>query len=303
MQAPDDFDPPLGVAETLEPGLRRIVAPNPSPMTYRGTNSYLLGTENLAVIDPGPFGDTHLEAILGAVQPGQRITHIIVTHSHVDHSPLARPLADICGAPVLAFGGPHAGRSAVMQTLAAGGLMGGGEGIDMQFAPDEMLADNAVINGDGWQLEALHTPGHIGNHLCLAWGDACFSADHVMGWASSLVSPPDGDLSDFMTSCARLQAQDWRVFYPGHGAPVTQTAARLDWLVAHRRSRETAILAALAAGPKDAATLAQVIYTETPAALQGAATRNVLAHLVDLTGKSVVAPVGELDATATFQLC
>lgn len=302
MQPPDDFDPPIGVPETLEPGLRRIVAPNPSPMTYRGTNTYLLGRAGLAVIDPGPMSAPHLEAILAAVGPGQQITHIIVTHSHLDHAPLARPLAERCGAPILAFGGPEAGRSEVMRTLAARGLMGGGEGIDLDFVPDETLPDGAVVAGEGWQLEALHTPGHIGNHLCLAWGQACFSADHVMGWASSLVSPPDGDLTDFMASCARLQNRDWRVFYPGHGAPVADPAARLTWLIQHRLSREAAILEALQSGPQDAATLARQIYTETPPALLGAATRNVLAHLVDLVGKSRVSPVGVLNAEALFQL-
>ena len=302
MQAPDDFDPMIGVAESLEPGLRRIVAPNPSPMTYRGTNTYLLGTRGLAVIDPGPENDAHLESIFAAVEPGQQITHIFVTHSHLDHSPLALPLAARSGAPVLAFGAARAGRSEVMQTLAARGLMGGGEGIDEAFTPDQTLPDGAVVEGDDWTLEALHTPGHIGNHLCLGWGDACFSADHVMGWASSLVSPPDGDLTDFMSSCARLQKRDWRVFYPGHGGAIEDPAGRLEWLIAHRLSREAAILEALKAGPQDAATLAQMIYTETPPALLGAATRNVLAHLVDLTGKSQVSPVGPLQGDAAFQL-
>lgn len=301
MMPPDDFNPAIGVADTLEPGLRRIVAPNPSPMTYRGTNTYLLGTGGLAVIDPGPEDQTHLEAILSAVGPDQHITHIIVTHTHLDHSPLARPLAERTGAPVLAFGGPHAGRSAVMEELARGESVGGGEGIDTEFVCDIEVTDGTRINGDGWTLEAIHTPGHIGNHLCLAWGDACLTADHVMGWATSLVSPPDGDLTDFMASCARLQARDWRVFYPGHGAPVTEPAARLDWLVDHRMGREASILHHLSQGPATAAALAAAIYTETPPALQGAATRNVLAHLVDLTGKGRAAPVGKLTATATFK--
>ena len=179
MQAPDDFDPPVGVAETLTAGLRRIVAPNPSPMTYRGTNTYLLGLTDLAVIDPGPESDAHLSAILTALGPGQRISHILVTHAHLDHSPLARRLSDATGAPVLAYGPAHAGRSAVMQQLARDGLAGGGEGIDTGFAPDETLRDGDIVRGPDWQLETLHTPGHIGNHLCFAWGDRCFTADHV----------------------------------------------------------------------------------------------------------------------------
>ncbi|MEP2954811.1 MAG: MBL fold metallo-hydrolase [Sulfitobacter sp.] len=302
MLPPDNFDPEIGLAETLEPGLRRIVAPNPSPMTYRGTNTYLLGQSEVAVIDPGPDSPAHLDAILAALQPGQRISHIIVTHTHLDHSPLARPLAARTGAEVWAFGNATAGRSPAMQGLAEAGLMGGGEGVDHGFIPDHTLADGDVLEGESWALEVLHTPGHIGNHLCLAWGDACLTADHIMGWATSLVSPPDGDLTDFMTSCEKLAARQWRVFYPGHGAPVLDPNTRLDWLVAHRRAREASILEALNAGPATAEDLARVIYTETPAALLGAATRNVLAHLVDLTGRGRVAPRGVLHAEAHFAL-
>lgn len=301
MLPPDDFDPPIGLAERLETDLRRIVAPNPSPMTYRGTNTYLLGTRGVAVIDPGPTSESHLQAILGAVQPGQHISHIIVTHTHLDHSPLARPLAEACGAPIFAFGNATAGRSSVMQELAERSMIGGGEGIDADFTPDETLADAQVITGDGWTLKALHTPGHIGNHLSLAWGNACFTADHVMGWASSLVSPPDGDLTDFMASCARLAADDWRVFYPGHGAPITEPAKRLEWLVSHRLGRESAILEALTLGPQTAKDIASKVYCDTPPALLGAATRNVLAHLVDLKGKSKVTPLGAFHADAQFQ--
>jgi glyoxylase-like metal-dependent hydrolase (beta-lactamase superfamily II) len=302
MLPPDNFDPEIGLAETLEPGLRRIVAPNPSPMTYRGTNTYLLGSTDIAVIDPGPESPAHLEAILAAIEPGQRISHIIVTHTHLDHSPLARPLAARSGAEIWAFGPATAGRSPVMQGLAEAGLMGGGEGVDHDFSPDHTLTDGEMLESQGWALQALHTPGHIGNHLCLAWGDACLTADHVMGWATSLVSPPDGDLTDFMTSCEKLGARQWRVFYPGHGAPVTDPTARLDWLVAHRRAREASILEALTAGPATAEELARLIYTETPAALLGAARRNVLAHLVDLTGRGRVGPQGALQADARFSL-
>lgn len=300
MQAPDDFNPIPGQAIELQPGLRRIVAPNPSPMTYRGTNTYLLGTRDIAVIDPGPQSAPHLEAILNAVQPGQRISHIIVTHTHLDHSPLAAPLAARTRAPVLAFGGPQAGRSAIMSELAQQGLAGGGEGIDTGFRPDIEVADGARIAGDGWQFEVIHTPGHLGNHIALGWGDVCFTADHVMGWASSLVSPPDGDLTDFMQACHRLRARDWSVFHAGHGAPITDPAGRLDWLINHRLAREAQILAALEDHPGTAWDLATRIYTDTPAALLPAAERNVFAHLVDLSGKSKVEFDGELSANARF---
>ncbi|WP_270730134.1 MBL fold metallo-hydrolase [Shimia sp. Alg240-R146] len=295
------FDPPVGVAEVLEPGLRRVLAPNPSPMTFRGTNTYLLGERGLCVIDPGPDSDAHLEAILASVGPEQSITHVVVTHAHVDHSPLAARLARKVGAKVWAFGGPEAGRSAVMDSLAGQGLAGGGEGVDVAFSPDIVVAEGDEITGDTWTLEVIHTPGHFGNHIALAWGDVCFVGDHVMGWASSLVSPPDGDLSDFMQSCAKLQARSWRVFHAGHGAPIDMPHARLDWLVSHRLGREAEILAALSDGPATASALAARIYTDTPAALLPAATRNVFAHLVDLVGKNIISPVGDLGEKAVFE--
>ncbi|MFV1531417.1 MULTISPECIES: MBL fold metallo-hydrolase [unclassified Phaeobacter] len=300
MQAPDDFNPPAGIAENVEPGLRRILAPNPSAMTYRGTNTYLLGHSDIAIIDPGPMSDAHLRAILDAVEPDQRISHILVSHSHLDHSPLARPLAKATGAPVYAFGDATTGRSAVMTELAAAGLAGGGEGIDVDFTPDIRLRDGDIVAGPDWQLEAIHTPGHLGNHIAFAWKDTCFTADHVMGWASSLVSPPDGDLTDFMASCQRLAARNWRVFYPGHGAPVCDPAARLAWLITHRKGREAAIMAELAKGPATVAELTARIYTETPAALRIAAERNVFAHLVDLAGQSRVTCADPLSFGALF---
>lgn len=301
MDLPEDFDPPTGTAEDLEPGLRRIVAPNPSPMTWRGTNTYLVGETGLAVIDPGPDDPGHLQAILDAVGPGQHVSHILVTHAHLDHSPLAHPLAQATGAPVLAYGDARAGRSAVMEMLEANGLAGGGEGVDAGFAPDIALADGDTVQGDGWEIRALWTPGHFGNHLAFLWGDVGFSGDLVMGWASSLVSPPDGDLTDFMASCDRLRAERLRILHAGHGAPVTDPAARIDWLTGHRRGREAAILAALAAGPADAATLTRTIYTDTPAALLPAAERNVFAHLVDLVQKNRVAAKSALSARAVFE--
>ena len=283
----DDFDPVPGVAETLGPGLRRIVAPNPSPMTHRGTNTYLVGTRDIAVIDPGPDNAAHLAAITAALEPDQHVAQILVTHAHLDHSPLARRLGAATGAPVLAFGDAKAGRSAVMQNLAASGAVEGGEGVDRAFVPDRCLADGEAISGSDWQLTALWTPGHFGNHLCFAWGDHVFSGDLAMGWASSLVSPPDGDLTDFMASCRSLRAHGPRILHPGHGAPVTRAVERIDWLIEHRLTREAAILRALTAGPATARDLTPLIYTDTPAALLPAATRNVLAHLIDLASKNM----------------
>ena len=258
------FVPEIGVAEDLGANIRLIVAPNPSPMTYLGTNTYLLGKGDLAVIDPGPDNQAHLAAILRAVGPHQRISHILVTHAHVDHSPLAAALSRITAAPVFAYGDATNGRSKIMQRLSQQGLAGGGEGIDMSFYPDIFLPNDAEIIGDGWQLTALHTPGHIGNHLCFKYQNSLFTGDLVMGWASSLVSPPDGDLTDFMRSCCDLQKTQWQEFHPGHGAPVTAPNERLAWLIAHRKGREAEIIQHLHSGPTTAFDLASRIYTSTP---------------------------------------
>ncbi len=298
----DDFNPPPGLAEELGDGVRRVLAPNPSAMTWRGTNTYLVGTREVAVIDPGPDDARHLAAILDALTPQQQITRILVTHSHIDHSPLAARLARETGAQVLGFGPSGSGRSEVMAQMAESGLEEAGEGIDPAFAPDTLLRDGERVAGEGWTLTAHHTPGHLGNHLCFSLGDIVFSGDLVMGWASSLVSPPDGDLTDFMASCRRLRSMGAQVLHSGHGAPITMPEERLNWLIAHREGREAAILQALRSGPARAEAIAAEIYTDIPARMLPAATRNVLAHLIDLTGKSLVEPVDTLSQHARFRL-
>lgn len=284
--------------QCLAPGATRLLAPNPSPMTYWGTNSYLLGETRLAVIDPGPNDPAHLEALLAAID-GRKVEAILVSHAHVDHSPLAPALAAQTGAPVLAFGDAQAGRSAIMTDLAARGMAHGGEGVDGAFMPDETLADGARITSPEWQIEVLHTPGHFGNHLCFAWGDRLFCGDHLMGWASSLVSPPDGDLTDFMASSARLAARNWSVAYPGHGAPIADPAERLAWLMAHRRDRETQILTALV-GEMPLPALTAAVYDDVAPALLPMAARNLFAHLVDLWGRGLISAHPELSEGAIF---
>lgn len=301
-QAPINQPPaPAGVAQQLAPDLRLVLAPNPSPMTYWGTNSFLLGRQGLAVIDPGPDDPEHLHALLAAIGTTP-VEAILVTHAHLDHSPLAPKLAQETGAPVLAFGGPEAGRSAVMHQLATEGLIGGGEGVDPDFRPHRCLTDGEQVHGTDWQLTALHTPGHFGNHMCFADPQRLFCGDLVMGWASSLVSPPDGDLTDFMASCRRLLGMPQTKFYPAHGAAIEDGPARLEWLIAHRTGREAQILEKLADAAADTKTLTRAIYQDVAPALLPAAERNVLAHMVDLYGRGRVSCNGPLSSRSIFSL-
>lgn len=297
-----------GHAVEVAPGLRRVLASNPSPLTGPGTNSYLVGRGEVAVVDPGPDDRTHLAALLAATA-GERIAAILVTHAHLDHSALAPRLAAQVGAPVLAFGDARAGRSALMEALVAdGGLggLGGGEGVDAGFAPDRTLADGEPVEvGDGPRrmvVTALHTPGHFGNHLAFAVGDVLLTGDLVMGWATTLVSPPDGDMAAFLASCERVARLGSRLLLPGHGEVVTDPAARTASLVAHRRAREAQILDALRLGRADTPALVARVYTDTPRHLWPAAERNALAHLIDLAARGVVAHDGPLVVHSTFRL-
>ena len=277
---------------------RVILAPTPSPLTGPGTNTFLLGRREVAVIDPGPDLPDHREAILKAVGDG-RISHIFVTHAHLDHSPGARILSDLTGAPVLAFGDADAGRSPAMQALLDQGEIGGGEGIDREFRPDILLGDAAEVATAEWRLTAIHTPGHFGNHLSFAFGDSIFCGDLVLGWSSTLISPPDGDLGDYMRSLARLASLEARKLYPAHGAPVANPRQRLAELALHRRARTAQILAALRDKPGTAFELANRIYDVGPELIQAAA-RNTLAHLVALADLGAVQNDGKLAEDSVF---
>lgn len=288
--------------EQIANNVRRIVAPNPSPLTYKGTNTYLIGTGDVAVIDPGPKIVAHQEKILEALVPNEKITAILVTHPHLDHSALAPLLAAQTGAPVYAAGVATDGRSPAMQALAASGLAGGGEGLDLAFTPDNRIADGSTIEGSDWQLEAIATPGHLGTHLAFRFGDILFSGDHVMGWSTTFVSPPDGDMGAYMASLKRLTDIPARLYLPGHGPEITDPAARLRELTAHRKAREASVLASLQLGAKTAKTLAKEIYHDTPAPLLPAAERNVLAHLIDLSERGLVGFDEPLHTQSVFRL-
>lgn len=282
--------------------LRCVLAANPGHFTGPGTATFLVGQGEVAVIDPGPDLTMHLDAILAALGPGERVTRILVTHAHADHSGLAPRLRAATGAPVLAFGDALSGRSAVMRRLAAAGLAGGGEGLDMGFRPDAEIGEGAVIEGPGWRLAALHLPGHAAGHLGFALGDVLFAGDAVMGWSTSLVSPPDGDMAAFMATLDRLAAGGWRRLLPTHGAPVEDPGARLAELVAHRRRREAAILSALGPRTQGLAAITAAAYAGTPQTLMPAARRNAFAHLVALWQQGRVEALPDLAMDAAFRL-
>ncbi|MFG6084096.1 MBL fold metallo-hydrolase [Paracoccus litorisediminis] len=280
--------------------LQTITAANPSPLTGPGTNSFLLGRDQIAVIDPGPDLPAHRAAILAAAAGG-RITHILVTHAHLDHSQGAHALAQATGAPIFGFGPAEAGRSQIMQRLAQDGALAGGEGIDRDFTPDILLGDGERLETPEWSLTALHTPGHFAGHLSFQWQDEIFCGDVVMGWSSTLISPPDGDLAEYYRALARLDAAGAARLRPAHGDPIDNPAARIAELLAHRQLRTRQILQALADGPANAAELAARIY-DIPPALQPAATRNVLAHLIALTEEGQLRPENALTHDARFHL-
>jgi len=295
------FSPVAGVPYQLAPCLTVVLAPNPSPMTGLGTNTFLLGKDTLAVIDPGPDNPHHLSALMGAI--GDRtVTDIFVTHSHLDHSALARRLSCETGAQIYAFGPSEAGRSKTMQTLAASQKLEGGEGVDYDFQPDHRLLDGCSISGGWGTITAIHTPGHMANHLSFCWNDALFCGDHVMAWSTSLISPPDGDLTAFMQTCEKLLQYEDHVFYPAHGAPIRKPRSRLEWLMAHRKSRESQILDVLETDAMNAEQIAKNVYADLPKGLLRAAQSNVLGHLLDLHQRDIVVTSDRISRGAIFAL-
>jgi glyoxylase-like metal-dependent hydrolase (beta-lactamase superfamily II) len=282
------FEPHYGETIDIAPGVRRLTVNNPGPFTFHGTNTYIVGTETLAVIDPGPEDDAHLRAILQAI--GTRpVSHILVSHTHRDHSPLARALRERTGAIVCAEG-PH--RPA--RPLRIGEINPLDASADTDFVPDLALADGSVIEGDGWALRTLLTPGHTANHAVFALDGTgiLFSADHVMAWATSIVAPPDGAMADYMASLDRMMERDDKLLLPGHGGPVTRPRSFMRGLKTHRKMRERAIVKRLAGGDRTIPEMVRAIYRDTDPRLHGAAGLSVLAHLEDLVARGVAATEG-----------
>lgn len=273
-----------GRVERLGRGIRRILAPNPSPFTYTGTQTYLVGEGDVAVIDPGPDLPGHVEALVEALA-GERVAAILCTHTHRDHSPASRPLQAATGAPIVGCAplslddeGPRSDES-----------------FDRDYRPDRILADGERLQGQGWTLEAVATPGHTSNHLCLALaGDrALFTGDHVMGWSTTVVAPPDGDMADYMASLDRLLARDDLIYYPAHGPAVEDPRGHVRRLIGHRRMRERQILGHLERGEGRIPAMVADMYADVDPRLFPAAGRSVLAHLVDLERRGLVREEGE----------
>lgn len=273
-----DFDPRYGRCVEVAPGVRRVVADNPSKFTAWGTGTYIVGRGRVAVIDPGPALDAHVDAVLAAVA-GETVTHLLVTHTHADHSPAAAALRERTGAPTYGFGPHPAGADAEAE-----------EHGDLGFVPDVAVRDGDVITGAGFRFECLHTPGHISNHVCYAErsSGSLFPGDHVMGWSTTVISPPDGRISDYLASLRRLLARDECVYYPTHGPPIPDPVPYVSALIEHRLERERQILDQLSGGPRTIPEIVAVLYADVRPELHEPAGRSVHAHLLALTEAGLV---------------
>ncbi len=270
-------DAPYAILEPLEPGIARLLAHNPSPFTYFGTQTYFVGERELVVIDPGPDLPDHVEAITAAIG-GRRLVAIACTHTHRDHSPAARALKVATGAPIIGCAplsldsvGPRADAS-----------------FDFDYFPDRVLADGETIEVDGRMLVAVATPGHTSNHLCFAYGDALFTGDHVMGWSTTVVVPPDGDMGDYMLSLEKLRQREDRLYYPAHGPAVTNPRQLVRGMIGHRMQRERQVLKRLDAGDRTITEIVAAAYPGLDPRLVPAAGGSVLAHLLDLERRGMV---------------
>ncbi len=286
-----DFDAPYGDSQSVSPLIRRVLARNPGPFTFKGTGVYIVGEHDVAVIDPGPDLPQHLLALKRALQ-GRRVSHILVTHTHSDHSPAARPLQEWSGAPTYAYG-PHGSGKAEEGVKVE-------EGGDMTFAPDVRVRDGDIIEGNGFTFDCVFTPGHTSNHMCFALREemALFTGDHVMGWSTTVVTPPDGDMRAYMASLKKLLARDDRILWPTHGGPIHDPKPFLQAYIDHRLEREAQILACLKDGISTISEMVACMYADVDPRLHPAAARSVLAHLIQLSedGRVIAEPSAGLSA-------
>ena len=281
-----------GIAQA-SPRIRRVIANNPGPFTYLGTGVYIVGSREVAVIDPGPVIGEHFEALKRALE-GETVSHVLVTHSHMDHSPLAHPLAAWAGCKVYA-GGPAISSESEVRMEA---------GDDLRFKPDVLVKDGDVFHGPNWTVEAIATPGHTSNHVCFALKEenALFSGDHIMGWSTTVISPPDGHMGDYFTSLEKVRKRGFSRIWPTHGPPVTAVGPFLDAYIAHRFAREQAIIDRLRAGDAFIPDMVAVIYKDVDKRLHPAACHSVLAHVVHLIETGRVRAEGPLSLATAFRL-
>jgi len=288
---PDTVDEPM-------PGVRRIMADNPGPFTFKGTLSYIVGRGKVAIVDPGPDDPAHIGALLDAVR-NETVTHIFVTHTHRDHSPAVPAIKAATGATVYAEG-PH--RAA--RPLYIGEQRRLDHSGDMDFRPDVMLKDGEVVAGDGWSIEAVTTPGHTANHMAYAFkeNNAMFIGDHVMAWATSIVAPPDGAMSDYMASLNKLAKRTETIYFPGHGPAIGEASRFVAYYILHRKAREASILHRLGKGATDIPTIVRAIYIGLDPRLTGAAGLSVLAHMEDLVTRGLVETDGPPAIDGVYRL-
>jgi glyoxylase-like metal-dependent hydrolase (beta-lactamase superfamily II) len=284
--------------QEVAPGVRAIAADNPGPFTFKGTVTYIVGRDQVAIIDPGPDDAAHIAALLDAVR-GEAVTHIFVTHTHRDHSPAAAKIKAATGAPVLAQG-PHR----LARPLHTGEMRRLDASADVDFRPDIVLADGEIVSGRGWTLEAVATPGHTANHMAFAFKEAnlLFAGDHVMAWSTTIVAPPDGAMTDYMASLHKLARRSEPLYLPGHGAPVRDAPRYVQYLIRHRQAREASILHRLGKGAADIPTIVRAVYIGLDPRLVGAAALSVLAHLEELVARGAVMTEGPPSIAGTYRL-
>jgi glyoxylase-like metal-dependent hydrolase (beta-lactamase superfamily II) len=293
-----DFPLLPGVADEVRPGVRRILCNNPSPFTFTGTVSYIVGKGNVAIIDPGPDDEAHAAALLDAVR-NETVTHILVTHTHRDHSPNTARIKAATGATVYAEG-PHRASRPRFESEKHNPE----SGADRDFSPDVEVKNGDMIEGSAWALEAVATPGHTANHLAFAWTERKinFVGDHVMGWSTSIVAPPDGSMIDYMASLDRLTGRDEDLYFSGHGPEIPEGPRYVRFLIRHRQAREASILHRLAKGETDIPSMVRAIYIGIDPRLTGAAGYSVLAHLEDLVARGIVATDGDPVIGGSYRL-
>ena len=282
-----------GALEQVAPGIRRIVARNPSAFTAYGTGTYVIGQGKVAIVDPGPMIQEHVDALLGALQ-GEEVTHILVTHTHIDHSPAAAPIKAALGVKTYGFGPHGSGRYAPGEQVEEGG--------DPDFIPDVTLGHGDIVEGAGWSVECVHTPGHTSNHLCFQYREekALFSGDHVMGWSTTIVSPPDGDMADYLASLRLLLDRDDKIYWPTHGPSIAKPQPFVRAYIGHRKMRERQILKHLNDGAATIAEMVPQMYRDIPHQLHRAAARSVFAHLIHMCETDRAVCEGEIGVDARY---